>query len=201
VRSLSLFCLLLGVGVGTACRAASPPPAPAAVPLDVRVEAQDDTGTMHYADRLVIRGPGSPAPLVLRTELEPGVLVPLVTRQVPLDPENTVLLGWSSTGGGMQTEHALLVRARPGAVPAVVDELALTTDRAAPPLVVDAAAGRGVRIGVVDSFGGELHEPSDWKLHLADHTLDLAALRGLPFDKARVAWFQATKDGFRATVD
>ena len=185
--------------------------------LTVRVrESQADTGTMHYAERLEVFS-GRGRPLVFVTDVEKGVLAPLVERQVPVAPRHFLLLGWSSWGGGMETVQALLVRADPGGV-VLRDRLELTTDRASAGVLLRTDGGR-VRIGIPRP-AERVHAPEDWELSVAGRMLDLAGIRSLryaartgadaaaapycpplgvepPGAQGAIAWFLADESGFR----
>jgi hypothetical protein len=82
--------------------------AAAILKVEIAAPAQGSTGTMHYADELRLSA-GRSGPLILKSELSSGKLIPLPGPQYRIDDSHVLLLGWSSHGGGMQTIHALLV--------------------------------------------------------------------------------------------
>src|SRR5262245_17886689 len=141
----------------SAAPASAPPSATssaaAALPPPPSVELETDDGgggTMHYADRLVIRWSGS-SPLELSSDEEAGRLVPLFNRVLPTREGRIVLLGWSSFGGGEDTQEAWIVESKNGEL-AIVDKLSATGPRAQwPHLVVKTAADREIRIARADN--------------------------------------------------
>jgi hypothetical protein len=187
-----------------ACRSAEPPAF-----LSVNVELPDETtGTWHYAEKLTI-AIGGAKPLVLE-----GASTPLPGSQFRLGGDRFLLLGWSSTGAGMQSLHALVVGVRNGAV--VVDQqLELLTDRVSAGLLVRSEKNR-VRIGVPEPPRDFVHHPDDWLLRVRDEELDLDAVRALRYESVearetdqlyapprggkampgRVAWIEVTKEEF-----
>ena len=107
--------------------------------LRVRSELpSDETGTMHYADRVVLSvGPGAPVELV--TDLEAGTLAPIVARAIDLGGAYLVL-GHASWGSGTQTITALVVEgARCGGL-SLVARLDVTSRRGGAGLLVDPAS-------------------------------------------------------------
>jgi hypothetical protein len=189
--------------------------------LDVAVDPDDGGGTMHFANRVTMRGPSGPASVFEMADdaLEKGApLLPLFGRaiELPSDPSTAMLLGWSSVGAGMETVHAWIVRVRPGGAPAIVDELAWATDRVSAGLVVDLSRS-GVRVGVPWTFDGAMHDPEDWALDAGAQHLSRDDVMKLPFQPTRtafdayrppfgpapwpagtrVAWISATPRGFR----
>jgi hypothetical protein len=113
----------------------STPRAPDVV-LDV-VSSNEDTGTMHYAERVVVRW-GDALPLVVETDVERGTLAPLFGRVVPLANDRVALIGSSSWGGGEWTQHAWVIARERGAVRVVE--------------ATDASAPRGERALDVDAW-------------------------------------------------
>jgi hypothetical protein len=195
-------------------------PASASAPLPtVTVAAAKDTGTMHYAERVTIAdATGTPLVLTLPDDaIEKGKeLLPLFSSRILRAGSNRfVIIGWSSTGAGMQTMHAWTFRTASGQAPAIIDRLALTTDRASAGLVIDARSD-AVRIGIPWTFDGSLHDADEWKLKVGGQTKKLADVRALEFTSesgtldtyrapfagsafvdTRVAWFRADASGFR----
>lgn len=209
-------CCLAALLPAAGC-APRPGGAPDETRLVVRVIPQkDETGTMHYAERAEIAS-GRGRPLVLVTDVEKGVMAPLVERQVRVGPRHALLLGWSSWGGGMATIQALLVRADPGGV-VLQDRLEITTDRASAGVLVRAEGGR-IRIGIPRP-AEQAHHGDEWELTFAGRRLDLAGIRSLrcaarsaadaaaisycpplggeaPDAGGKVIWFRVGESGFR----
>src|SRR5438477_12187030 len=71
---------------------------------------EGDSGTTHYAETLTLSIAGS------RSLRLPGSDLPIPGPSFRLPDGRFILLGWSSSGSGMQTMHALLVGDRTGAV-------------------------------------------------------------------------------------
>ena len=108
------------------------------------VVTTEDTGTMHYADRVVVRW-GQARPLVIETDVEGGSLAPLFGRVVPLPHDRVALIGASSWGGGEWTQHAWVIERDRGAV-RVVEATEATAKRGEQALDVAAwLAERGGR--------------------------------------------------------
>ena len=161
--------------------------------IRVSVRRRTNTGTWHIAEELVIRTPGG---MLRFTEPATDVAVDDVAVQYPLmeeilevGPNRWVLLGWSSLGEGLQTEHAWLVEARRG--PQLLDTLTWTTDRSHAGLAV-ASSGNQVRIGIplpqpLDDDGGPgLHNKSGWELVHGKQRLDLEEVERLPSSQEHV---------------
>lgn len=146
------------------------------------------TGTTHVAETLAIttdRG-------TLRFENvdeETGEVIPLVERVFKAAPHRWVMVGWSSFGSGMQTEHAWLLDDTQSL--RVVDKLDWTTDRMHAGLALD--VGSKVRIGIplpvpgaTDDAAESLHNESEWQLAHGASTFTLARLRKLPKTETHV---------------
>jgi len=144
-------------------------------------EPKDETGNMHYAERVVIRA-GRGRAVVIKTDMEKGVLAPLIEKQVGAGPKRTLLLGWTSWGGGMLTIHALLVE-RSDAGVVLRDRLAIRTGRRSAGVFL-VTGKTGPRIGLPEPRK-DVHSPSDWKISFGAKTLDLKAIRALPYAAAR----------------
>ncbi len=175
-----------------------------------------DQGTMHYARALSL-SIGEARPLVLDGDL------PIPGPSYRLPDGRFFLLGWSSSGGGMQALHALLVGVRDGAVQRLGD-LTYTTDRAHAGLLVRRERDGALRIGLPQITAERVHEPEDWSLAIVPDgaspaggaRLALAALRSLPTEAvvvgpddllysppmgnaprpSRVVWCRVTQRGF-----
>lgn len=135
------------------------------------------TGTTHVAEALAIttaRG---------TLQLGDGGL-PLVERVLAVDARHWLVLGWSSFGEGMQSEHAWLVEDL-GVGPVVADSLTWTTDRAHAGLAVAAFTRPVVGIPLPARRDG-LHDEGDWNLRHGADELALADVEKLPADRANV---------------
>jgi hypothetical protein len=139
------------------------------------------TGTTHVASELVVTTPRGTLKLAIAPDDEGGEPIPLIEQIDKLGDDRWLLLGWTSYGGGMQTEHALLVDG--SATPRIVDTLAWTTDRAHAGIVVDPAEPGSpikLRVGIPLPKSSELHDQSDWQLAHDTKTLTLAEVVKLP---------------------
>lgn len=184
--------------------------------IKVDMTFSEDGGTMHYAERLKLSLPGARS-LVMKTDVEHGQLAPIVQMQFPLKDGRHLLLGWTSWGGGMQTEHALIVEKK-GAVLRLVDELVVQHGRGSPRIVFRTAP-EAPAIGVFEPKGDRaLHDPWSWSLAYGNKQLSLEEMRKLRYTEnvsgktgyvyyappffekeipgQRVAWFAITKGGF-----
>ena len=190
----------------------------AASDLVVEVDRPDgDTGTMHYAEGLTLTAPCA-RPLRLPGSAPDGdTLLPLPGPSFRLPGARYLLLGWSSSGGGLQGVHALLL-ACGDATLRVVDRLDVVTDRAHAGLLVHQQADGNVALGLPPPPDEPVHEPEAWALsHSGDASaLTLDAMRRLayvplPPDRAdpfyappaqlgrrpqRVAWIRVSAGGF-----
>ncbi len=163
--------------------APTPPPRPTG-PLAVTADfPSEDTGTMHFASRLTIRW-GDAEPLTLGADAGDAEEDAAATIMVPgpsfqLSQDRALLLGWSSTGAGMQEMQALLIE-RTGSKLSIVDRLDLQSDRPSSALLVRQDPG-GLRIGI---FRPEkiVFDEDGWFLSCGGASLDMAALRRLPYD-------------------
>jgi hypothetical protein len=162
--------------------------------IHVHVAWHPLTGTTHVAAELAITtASGSlrfaePAAGTTDSDTAPPDH-PLVERIHAAGPHRWILLGWTSYGEGMQTEHAWLIDDRGG--PHLVDSLAWTTDRSHGGVAVEASADQ-VRIGIplpaAGSQDGEsaLHNPGSWLLVHGKQELSLDDLQRLPFSETHV---------------
>lgn len=91
--------------------------------LRVSVFPASDTGTMRFADRIVVAA-GARRPFTRETSMEKNVVAPLLQRIVPLAEDSFLLLGWSATTGADTDYHALVIHIRPDDV-MLADELVL----------------------------------------------------------------------------
>lgn len=117
---------------------------------DVEVSWSHSTGTTHFADRVRIRDRAG-AELLIETPEDAfqhgRPLAPLLEVARRVQGARTLLLGWSSTGGGTQTYHALVVT---NVAPQIVGELTWTDTRGGPGI-----AASGTSIGVPEPSGSE----------------------------------------------
>jgi hypothetical protein len=191
---------------GRAIAAPAPPP-------ELRVTAvipDGQTGTMHYAERLQI-AIGDAGPLTIHDELTP---IPGPHYRLP--DGRFVLLGWSSTGAGMESLHAMLLRVRDRQV--VRDqELIVTSDRPSAVLLIRREED-GIRIGIPEPSHQFIHSGDEWSLSAGEHCepLDLSQIYKLTYVNVRpkahdfvyappfmatppprrVTWIEITKKGF-----
>lgn len=106
---------------------------------DVDVSWTDSGGTTHCADRVRIRDRAGSELLIETPEdaFQRGrPLAPLLEIAVRLQGARTLLLGWSSTGGGEQTYHAIVVT---NVAPEIVGELRWSDGRGGPGIAVSGA--------------------------------------------------------------
>lgn len=193
--------------------------------LHVTVRWATGTGQYHCARQLMITTPGgvlrleSPylhgipeedAPDGSRAQGDGGMypLYPLLERVLVAGLHRWVILGWSSFGEGLQTEHAWLIEDRPG--PMLVDALTWTTDRSHGGLAIERSkTPLEVRIGIplpdeprpseperTEGSDGPppLHLPGDWELVHGKQRWDLSELRRLPSVERRVKSLSAYYD-------
>lgn len=167
--------------------------------LRVTVRWQTLTGQWHTASEIVITAPGGVLRLVQPERDESGTGsdpgdYPLMERILGAGPSRWVMLGWSSFGEGLQTEHAWLIEDRHG--PRVIDSLAWTTARSHAGLAVE-SMGNLVRIGIplpqAPTLQGptyeddrSLHAPGDWLLVHGKQQLRLHELERLPVSETHV---------------
>jgi len=195
--------------------------------LHVAVSWQTMTGTTHTASELSITSPSGTLKFsgddFGRDEtadplhLEP---LPLVDRALGAGPHRWVLLGWSSYGGGMQSEHAWLVEDAASG-PRIVDQLMWTTDRMHGGVALDLSPKLYLGFPLPDAES--LHEADGWVLEHGARSLPLAQVKMLPsretnlmtlpdfYDppmgsepstrhwSGRIVWFEANAKGFVAS--
>jgi len=174
------------------------------------------SGTMHFADELRL-SVGDFAPLVLKTDVGGGKLIPIPGPQYRIDGRHVLLLGWSSHGGGMQTLHAMLLRVDSGNV-TLQRELMLTAARTASALIVRRGGPDQIRLGIGE-LPDRMWKEGDWQLLLgpdSEQRLDVGGIRKLAFVAeqkrdtdmlyapavqnarfpARVTWISVSPSGF-----
>lgn len=156
------------------------PSAPPRGPLEVEAWApSEDTGTMHYAKRLMIRW-GDAEPLVLGAADENAEdtdeMVPYPGPSFLLSGNRALLVAWDSPGGGMEDMHALLVE-RHGSKLEVTDHLVLQSDRPSAALLIRREGPR-LRIGIFrpDKIVGDEDE---WFLTSRAGSIHMPQLRRL----------------------
>jgi hypothetical protein len=185
--------------------------------LNITVAWDTMTGTTHVARELTLTSPGGTLRFAGRdfsneNNSDPLYVeaLPLVERILPAGPRRWLLLGWSSLGEGMQSEHVWLAGDEAGG-PRVLDSLVWTTDRLHSGVVLDPSTP-AVGIPLPDR-AEPLHNPTWWQLrhsdrwfsfdgamHLPTQQVDVNALRAYydpPDDEppptrhwaGRVAWF------------
>lgn len=192
--------------------------ASAASDLEVAVDHPDgDTGTMHYAEGLTLTAPCAQALRLQGSGPAGEALLPLPGPSFRLPGARYLLLGWSSSGGGMQGVHALLLACGDERL-RLVDRLDVVTDRPHAGLLVHHNADGSVVLGLPSPPDEPPHEPAAWSLsHTGSATaLTLAAMRRfvyvpLPTDRTdlfyppplpmaqrppRVAWIRISAGGF-----
>ena len=190
----------------------------AASDLVVEVDCPDgNTGTMHYADGLTLTAPCAPPLRLEGKAAQDGTLLPLPGPSFRLPGARYLLLGWSSSGGGLQGVHALLLACGDERL-RLVDRLDVVTDRAHAGLLVQQDADGSVALGLPPPPEAPLHEPAAWSLSDSGgaSALTLESMRRfvyvpLPSNRAdpfyappaqlgrrpqRVAWIRVSAGGF-----
>src|SRR5258708_718362 len=121
-----------------------------------------DTGTVHDGGELRLSVAGSSAPLILRSDPKSGRLVPIPGPQYPIGGEHVLLLGWSSSGSGMETIHALLLHVENDRV-ILQRELSLTTDRHNAALLIRRGGRRDTILLGIPEWSAA-HNEDEWSL-------------------------------------
>jgi hypothetical protein len=163
--------------------------------LRVTVTRTTLTGTMHSADSVVITSPGGTVHLgggdfaggdVDRDDSAAkspadGIHaegLPLFERALAAGAHRWVLLGWSSFGEGMQSEHAWLVEDGAGG-PRVVDSLVWRSDRMHGGVALDLRTS--VRVGVpIPDATEHVHNADMWQLRHDGRVFTLAETQAMP---------------------
>jgi hypothetical protein len=175
--------------------------------IQIDVTYQTLTGTYHEATRLVlhtakarlVRDPPDP---------ETPTQLPLIDKALVIDPDHWLLVGWSSTGGGMETMAAWIVAAR-GSKLRVTDELYWTSDRAHSGLAIESSMGK-LRIGIPELPADGVHDRESWELRIGTKVVAFEKLTYVksssklfapPLDDAReptarTAWFAVAGEKF-----
>ena len=171
--------------------------------ITVKVSWWTLTGTTHVADELVFTT--AKGTLQLKHDEESGIVLPLVEQIHRAGKDRWVVLGWSSYGEGMQTQHAWLVAG--GAKPRIVDKLEWTTDRRHGGLVID-PGDKLLRVGIplperastTDDDEDALHNELDWQLVHGKRTRTLAQVAKLPAQKSHLMAVRAYTPPFHASA-
>lgn len=114
-------------------------------------------GTMHLAEEITVSAP-SARPLTLK-----GSFLPIPGPAFELPGSRYVLLGWSSTGAGMQSIHVFLLGVQDAALHRLAS-LVYQTDRAHSGLLLRHAPDGSVLLGLPEPPAGSLHDESEWSL-------------------------------------
>jgi hypothetical protein len=143
---LRMCAQLAACGLGLALRLGVPPAAPV---LSIEtVDVPWGEGTYHYVEELRLSA-GRSAPLVLHSSIEHDVLAPIPGPRYSLGDRHVLLLGWSSTGGGAETLHALVLEVAPAGV-RLQRHLTLTRDRGSSVLFVRRVAPAEILLGLLE---------------------------------------------------
>ncbi|HEY5946035.1 MAG TPA: hypothetical protein VIV40_11120 [Kofleriaceae bacterium] len=172
--------------------------------LEVTVSWWTMTGTTHVADELVIKT--SRGALHLKSsDDDSGEVLPLIDEIYNAGKQRWVVIGWSSYGEGMQTEHAWLIDG--SSQPHVVDKLEWTTDRRHAGLAID-PSGK-LRIGIPlpvqpksndDEGDHGLHNEGDWQLVHGKQVFTLAQLAKLRAEENHLMAVHAYAPPFQAPL-
>ena len=212
MRALVILCLLAGVAHADDDDVPQQHTEFVAGPhgLEVTYTWRSETGTWHTADHVTI---ALGAAKVERDEDdERGLLVPLFAKAFDAGTNRWVLLGWSSTGSGMQTQSAWIVK-KVGKALKVTDELDWTTDRGHPGLAFE-GEGAKLRVGILKppASDDDAHDSGSWSLDTVGKRRAMDEVRKLhftagspqlyapPFDAAKcpcqLAWLGISNDKF-----
>ena len=170
---LGLF--IVGLGFPVASGASSEQP-------DLEVAArfpEGSTGTMHFAEAVTLKI-GKARPLVLESDF-----LPIPGPHFRLGPSRFLLLGWSSSGAGMQSIHVLSLGVQNGAV-TLIATLELSSDRLNSGLWVHSKSAPGFKLGLPAPPLRYVHSEDEWFLRYGKEDrdfLDLKGLRKLAFER------------------
>lgn len=145
---------------------------------DLKIESafpEFDTGTYHYADQVKISA-NDAVPLVLKSDIEKGTIVPIIGKQLAIAGNRYLLLGWSSQGGGMHTWHAWLVLVDQGKV-SLQDRVEFSCQRAHFGMGIQENSA-GDRIAIVPPKPDSL-SLYEWELHIGGKTLEADGIQKL----------------------
>lgn len=177
--------------------------------LEVTYTWQHDTGTWHTANKLTI---SLGAAKLERATDDEHMILPLFAKAFDAGPNRWVLLGWSSTGSGMQTQTAWIVK-KVGKALKITDQLDWTTDRAHPGLAFE-GEGAKLRVGILKppASDDEAHDAGEWSLETGGKLRRMDMVRKLhfvggspalyapPFDDSKcpcqIAWLGIANDKF-----
>lgn len=166
--------------------------------IEVRVSWWTLTGTTHVADELVITTRRGTLRLKDSGE-EGGETFPLIEQLYKVGKARWLALGWSSYGGGMQSEHAWLIDAT--SKPRIVDKLEWTTDRSHAGLVIDFDPMRiGIPLPRVPTDDDRLHSELEWQLVHDKRSRTLAQVAKLPATEAHIMAVRAYTPPFHRSA-
>lgn len=172
---------------------------------------EESTGTMHFAEAITLKI-GVARPLVLESDF-----LPIPGPHFRTGPSRFILLGWSSSGAGMQSIHVLSLAVQNGAV-TLIGELVLYTDRLNSGLWVRSKPSPTIKLGLPEPPARFVHSEDEWFLRYGKEDRDLLDLKGLrslvfervtpgpddlfyspPFNRSpfpkRVAWISVASSG------
>jgi hypothetical protein len=202
---LGLLTVLLGFPAASGASSEQP---------DLEVAArfpEGSTGTMHFAEALTLKI-GDAKPLVFESDF-----LPIPGPHFRLGPSRFILLGWSSSGAGMQSIHVLSLGVQNGAV-TLIGALELSTDRLNSGLWVHFKSSPAIKLGLPEPPLNFVHSEDEWFLRYGKEDQDLLDLQGLrslvfehvtpgpedffyspPFNRSpfpsRVAWIPVASSG------
>lgn len=166
--------------------------------IEVRVAWWTLTGNTHVADELAITTRRGTLRLKTAGE-EGGETLPLIDQIYKAGKSRWVVLGWSSYGEGMQTEHAWLIDAT--SQPRIVDKLEWTTDRRHAGLAIDLAPLRiGIPLPRAPADDDKLHDELDWQLVHAKRSLTLDQVAKLPATETHIMAVRAYTPPFHRSA-
>jgi hypothetical protein len=177
--------------------------------LEITYTWQHDTSTWHTANHLTI---AVAAAKIERATDDEHMILPLFAKAFDAGANRWVLLGWSSTGSGMQTQTAWIVK-KVGNKLQIADELDWTTDRGHPGLAFE-GEGAKLRVGILKppASDDDAHDAGEWSLETGGKLRRMDVVRKLkfvagtpalyapPFDDAKcpckIAWLGIAHDKF-----
>jgi len=136
---------------------------------------------MHFAEELTL-SIGSARPLTLE-----GGFLPIPGPSLRLPGSRFALLGWSSTGSGMQAIHVFLLGVHDGAVRRLA-YLTIETDRPNSALLVRHNPDGSLVLGLPRPPAQFLHNEDEWSLVVGPggRTLSIAEIRRLTYKAVAV---------------
>lgn len=147
--------------------------------LEITYTWEHFTGTYHLANHVMIAL--GAAKLERDSDVETGKLVPLFGEAFDAGTDRWVLLGWSSTGSGMQTQTAWIVK-KTGKTLKITDQLDWTTDRGHPGLAYE-GEGAKLRVGILKppTSDDDAHDAGEWSLETVGKRRWMDEVRKLHF--------------------